>query len=114
MKLKPLSVKLSEDDLKLLTAKAVEAGEQPSTHARRLLQAALRTETVAATDFTPAKLPVVTPITAPDERLRRAIWCLLVGLSPDLDEDQARAFVETYFDPPAAPGYVSSNEVTKP
>jgi hypothetical protein len=114
MKLKPLSVKLSEDDLKLLAAKAAEAGEQPSTHARHLLQAALRTETVAAKDFTLQKMPVAAPIIASDERLRRAIWCLLVGLSPDLDEDQARAFVETYFDQPMAPGYVPSNEVAKP
>lgn len=104
--MKAFSLKLEDGDLALLAARAAAAGEKPATHARRLLLAALRSGASPA----PGPAPPVPPRA---DGLRRAVWCLLVGLSPDLDEDRARAFVEAYFDAPAAPGYAHPGR-TKP
>ena len=111
--MKGLSVKLPDEDLKLLAARAAAAGEQPSTHARRLLQAALKSQALPVAEPAPPSL-AVPPSPAADDRFRRAVWCLLVGLSPDLDEDGARAFVEAYFDAPAAPGYTPPAKEARP
>lgn len=111
--MKGLSVKLPDEDLKLLAARAAVAGEQPSTHARRLLQTALKSQASPIDEQAPTSLAVPTSPVAND-RLRRAVWCLLVGLSPDLDEDRARAFIEAYFDAPNAPGYAPPTKEAKP
>lgn len=101
--MKAFSLKLGDDDLALLAARAAAAGEKPATHARRLLLAALKSGASPATPTPPTGGPAAPA--APADGLRRAVWCLLVALSPDLDEDRARAFVEAYFDAPVAPGY---------
>ncbi len=108
--MKAFSVKLDDGDLALLAARAAAAGEKPATHARRLLLAALKSGASPAAPTSPAGRPAAPP---PADGLRRAVWCLLVALSPDLDEDRARAFVEAYFDAPAAPGYAHPGR-TKP
>jgi hypothetical protein len=36
---------------------------------------------------------------ATDDRLRRAVWVLLVALSPELDEDRAETLLREHFDP---------------
>ncbi len=108
--MKAFSLKLDDGDLALLAARAAAAGEKPATHARRLLLAALKSGATPAAPTPPAGGPAAP---APADGLRRAVWCLLVALSPDLDEDRARAFVEAYFDAPAAPGYAHPGR-TKP
>lgn len=110
--MKAFSVKLDDGDLALLAARAAAAGEKPATHARRLLLAALKSGASPAALAPPAGGPAP-PEPPLADGLRRAVWCLLVALSPDLDEDRARAFVEAYFDAPAAPGYARPGR-TKP
>jgi hypothetical protein len=103
---KPLTVKLAADDLARLDARAKAAGEKRSAHARRLLAAALR----GAGDLDAAReRPVTTPPAGPavSAEVRKAVWALIVALSPDLDEDHALDFVRTYLDGPHdAVGYV--------
>ena len=109
--MKSFSMKLGEDDLALLAAQAAAAGEKPASYARRLLQSAIRSEPHSS----PKPKPEAVPVRVPERHdLRRALWCILVALSADLDEDKAREFIETYFDAPKAPGYAPAKGGAKP
>lgn len=100
--MKGITVKLAEEDLKLLEIHAVAAGEKPSAFARKLLLQALRGGQTQAGETNPA--PSETGHVGGDD-VRKAVWCLICALSPDLNEDRAAEFVSRYFDAAPAMGY---------
>jgi hypothetical protein len=91
---KPISFRLTEAQHGALATRAKAEGLSPGQLVRTIVL-----QELDAPSATVPKLSPTLPVPAGDDRLRRAVWVILVALSPDLDEEAAEAILQNHFDP---------------